>query len=85
MNDSNNIAKLYHEGVEQLENMSTEEEMDILAPDNEVRHYRIGDKVKLHRGGEGIIRGIMYALIVGEEGPEDAILVRGEEIGDIIG
>lgn len=85
MSDSINIAKLYLESIDDYDNMSSEAEMDILKPDNEVRHYRIGDKVKLHKGGEGVIRGIVYCLVIGEQGPEDAILVKGEEMGDIIG
>ena len=85
MNDSKNIANLYVENLETLDNMSTEAEMDILKPDNEVRHYRIGDKVKLHIGGEGVIRGIVYCILVGDDRENDAVLVKGEELGDIIG
>ena len=61
------------------------EEMDVLDPSNDCRHYKVGDKVRVHSGGEGIIRGVMYCILVGEQGPEDARLVRGEEIGEIIG
>tara|TARA_S200002703_G_scaffold118506_1_gene104150 strand:- start:210 stop:458 length:249 start_codon:yes stop_codon:yes gene_type:complete len=67
------------------ETMSSTEEMDVLNPDNESRHYKIGDKVKLHNGGEGSIRGIIYCLIVGNDGVDDAVLLKGSDMGEIIG
>lgn len=36
------------------------EEMDILDPTNECRHYKVGDKVRIHSGGEGVIRGCVF-------------------------
>jgi len=78
-NDNIGIMEAY------LDNLSSTEEMDILNPDNDIRHYKVGDKVKLHKGGEGVIRGIIYCLLVGDDHQDDAILVKGEEIGEIIG
>lgn len=85
MDDAKKIAGLYLENFEKLDHLSPEAEMDILKPDNEVRHYRIGDKVKLHKGGEGVIRGIVYCVLIGDDGENDAILIKGEDMGDIIG
>jgi hypothetical protein len=67
------------------ETMSSTEELDILNPDNESRHYKVGDKVKLNNGGEGSIRGIIYCLIVGDDGVSDAVLLKGSDMGEIIG
>lgn len=50
-----------------------------------MQHYRIGDKVKLHKGGEDVIRGIVYCVLIGDDGENDAILIKGEDMGDIIG
>ena len=82
------MRKLINENEEIMDHYlnatKSTEEMDILDPTNECRHYKVGDKVKIHSGGEGVIRGVMYCILVGEQGPEDARLVRGEEIGEII-
>jgi len=85
MNDIDSIAKIVSEMYDSLDDISSTEEMDILDRDNDCRHYKVGDKVKLHKGGEGTIRGIVYCILVGDDGADDAILVKGEEMGEIIG
>lgn len=79
LNDCVGINEAYEEIF------SSTEEMDILNPDNECRHYKIGDKVKLHKGGEGVIRGIVYCVLIGEDSVDDAILVHGSDMGEIVG
>lgn len=85
MNDVQNISKIVNEMYDSIHSMTSTEEMDILDSENDCRHYKVGDKVKLHKGGEGTIRGIIYCILIGDDGVDDAILVKGEEMGEIVG
>ena len=88
-NDYSEISKVYLEQFnstnDPLDQLTDTEEMDILDISNECRHYKSGDRVKLHKGGEGTIRGIIYCVLIGEDGENDAIMVKGDELGEIIG
>ena len=84
MNDIDSLNKIYTESIFSHTEMTSEEEMDILQPDNECRQYKIGQKVRLRSGGEGFICDVVYAVLIGEMENNDAAILKGKDLGEII-
>lgn len=84
MSDYDNLNTIYNESISSHTETTSEEEMDILQPDNNCREYKIGQKVRLRSGGEGFICDIVYAVLIGEMENNDAAILKGKELGEII-
>ena len=84
MSDYDNLNTLYNESISSHTEMTSEEEMDILQPDNECRQYKIGQKVRLKSGGEGFITDIVYAVLIGDMDNNDSAILKGKDLGEII-
>ena len=84
MSDYDNLNTLYNESISSHTEMTSEEEMDVLQTENECRQYKIVQKVRLRSGGEGFITDIVYAVLIGDMENNDAAILKGKDLGEII-